>query len=199
VVGGKIGILESLAAIVADKGSGVLAIHLGDLGRIRVLVVLFGGCLLARGRLKLLEGLLLVLLEPCKGSLYCVMDCVRVDSSEFTVKGNDMWIVGNTGQVRYLRPPVFFTASSARAFSKPISSRRSKSDCAMAVLAVVLWCGSGSCLEAEMLVMYVCRCGGQRGKRSQRVVPNAEYLVKLPIVEVIEEGLMYVLGSKGGK
>lgn len=64
--GGKISVLEPLAAIVANKGLGAL----GNGGAVILfLVVGLGG----RGStgLQLLQGLVLVLLKPVEGSLHC--------------------------------------------------------------------------------------------------------------------------------
>jgi hypothetical protein len=59
VVCGQVVVLEPLAAVVADKGLGVLAVYLGD-GGLSFIVVFF--CWLAGLGLEFLERLVLVLL-----------------------------------------------------------------------------------------------------------------------------------------
>lgn len=63
----------------------------------------------------------------------------------------------------YVHPPVFLTASSARAFSKPISSSSSRSDCAMLLVCLVL------VIDMPWMTTYVLTssCGGVAGSSCQ--------------------------------
>lgn len=66
--GGKISVLEPLAAIVTNKGLGAL----GNEGAIILFVVVgLGSSGRGSAGLQLLQGLVLVLLEPVEGSLHC--------------------------------------------------------------------------------------------------------------------------------
>lgn len=69
-----------------------------------------------------LERLVLVGLQP----LECTLNCMQVSTSSMLLK------------VKYVRPPVFLTAISARTFSNPISKSCSKSEGAIFIDSCVV-------------------------------------------------------------
>lgn len=101
---------ELLAAFIADHGAGDFAfLEGGGLdGGVGFVCVGGGG--------NFVEGFVLVVFEPLEGALYYCFKSV-------------LWIY-RSGKAD-LHPPVFLTAISARAFSKPMSMSTSKSPAMM--------------------------------------------------------------------
>ena len=116
-------VAELLAALVADQGHGDSAVGQGRGVDSRLLLV--GLQLVQRGVLRLFQ--------PIHGSLYCVY--IPVSHSHLGTSGLFEIVVGSQGGGKgggaALHPPDFFTASSARALSNPISRSCSKSEGAM--------------------------------------------------------------------
>jgi hypothetical protein len=124
-----------------------------------------GICFFVRGRGAgdFFEGFVLVIFEPLESSLYC-----RYASALKPCKLED----------KYLQPPVFLTAISARTFSKPMSMSNSKSEDPMMETvrhrSVDLLCRYArlkSRKEAKQTKLF-CFVIGRRFRRCPSFTPN---------------------------
>lgn len=113
----EIVVAKLLAAVIADEGAGLARLELSNLGFGLGLVIVLG--LIRLRRLNLLDALVLVVFQPLQSTLNCLRH------------GRDRVSWGQHARRRAgedVRPPLFLTASSARALSKPMSARTSRSD-----------------------------------------------------------------------
>ena len=105
---GKILVAEPFAAVIAHERAGMPSLELCNLGLGLVLVLLVP--------LNIFQRLILVVLEPLDGALDCTDSLASRRHHSQQAGGG------------FSRPPDFLTAISALSFSKPISSRVSRSE-----------------------------------------------------------------------